>query len=185
MRRPVVVWIGDDDVGGLVNNEFEVFLQRMDAALGGLGGNDYRVSDVGGVGDATYQVMWGPDVAYNAIDDEYMVVWGGEDTVDGMVNNEWEVFAQRMTFDTIGAGPNDERVSDAGGLGNTTYQTQEVAVAANAANGQFLVVWGGDDDTGTLVNDEEEIFIQRMKGWYVFADDFESGDIDNWASSAP
>ncbi|MFN7950733.1 MAG: hypothetical protein U0610_03325 [bacterium] len=181
----LVVWLGDDDVGGLVDNEFEVFSQRMDAALGGLGSNDYRVSDAGGVGDATYQVMWGPDVVYNPIDDEYMAVWSGEDTVDGMVNNEWEVFAQRMTGTIVGAGPNDERVSDAGGLGNTTYQTQEVAVAANAANGQFLVVWGGDDNTGTLVNDEEEIFIQRMKGWYVFADDFESGNIDNWGSSAP
>lgn len=180
----LVVWQGDDD-GGLVDNETEVFSQRMDAALGGLGSNDFRLSDAGGIGDATYRVMWGPDVVFNPIDDEYMVVWAGEDTVDGMVNNEWEVFAQRLTSDIQGAGPNDERVSDAGGLGNTTYLTYDVAVAANGANGQFLVAWGGEDSVGSLVDGEEEIFIQRMKGWFVFANGFESGDIDAWSSSAP
>ena len=181
----LVVWQGDDNVGGLVDNEFEVFSQRMDATLAGLGPNDYRLSDVGGIGDAAYDVSSPPDVAFNPIDDEYQVVWAADDPVDGIVDGELEIFAQRLTWDIQGVGPNDERISDVGGLGNTTYLADDPVVAAHDATGHFLVAWTGDDNTGTLVNDEDEAFIQRLTGSYVFADDFESGDTDNWSSTTP
>ena len=158
----LVVWQGDDNVGGLVDNEFEVFSQRMDADMGGLGGNDFRLSDVGGVGDPNYDVAWGPEVAYNAILDQYLVVWGGEDNVGGMINGEWEIFAQALTSDIQGVGPNDERISDVGGIGELTYATYSPVVAANSENGQFLVAWHGDDNVGGLVDGEYEVFIQRV-----------------------
>jgi len=182
----LVVWQGDDNVGGLVDNEFEIFSQRLDADLGGLGGNDYRLSDVGGVGDLTYNVAWGPEVTYSPILDQYMVVWGGEDNVGGMVDGEWETFAQMLNGNvTDGIGPNDERISDAGGVGETSYITCAPVVAANTRNGQFLVAWHGEDNVGGLVLGELEIFIQRMDGMAVFVDPFESGDTTGWSSAVP
>ncbi len=181
----LVVWLGDDNVGGLVNNEFEIFSQRMDADLNGLGPNDFRLSDVGGVGDPNYGVVWGPEVAYSTILDRYMVVWGGEDNVGGMVNDEWEIFAQALTPDIQGVGPNDERISDVGGIGEVAYATYEPVVAANSANGEFLVAWDGDDNVGGLVDDEYEIFIQRIVITDIFVDGFESGDTAAWSATVP
>jgi hypothetical protein len=182
----VVVWQGDDNVGGLVDNEFEVFSQRMDADMGGLGANDFRLSDVGGVGDPNYNVAWGPEIAYNPPIDRYMVVWGGEDNVGGMIDGEWEIFAQMVNGDVSdGIGPNDERISDAGGIGEVTFTTYSPVVAANPQNGQFLVAWDGDDNVGGLVQGEFEIFIQRMDGMAIFVDDFESGETNAWSLTVP
>jgi hypothetical protein len=176
----LVVWKGDDNVGGLVESETEVFSQRLDADLNGLGSNDFRLSDAGGLGDPDVDVEWGPDVTYNQITDRYMVVWGGEDTVDGMAPNEWEIFAQVLTSDIQGIGPNDERISDAGGLGDTLRIPYTPVVAANSWNGQFLVAWHGDDDVDSLVQYENEIFTQRHDGMAVFVDGFESGYPTAW-----
>lgn len=181
----LVVWMGDDNVGGLVDNEMEIFSQRLSATLGGLGSNDYRLTDVGGVGNATYRVTWGPDLAYNALNNEFMVTWSGEDTVDGMVNNEEEVFVQRLTADIAGSGPNDERVSDVGGLGNFLRRAVVPVIAANTVNGQFLVAWQADDDVGGLAQGENEIYIQRMEGSALFVDGFETGDAAAWSALVP
>jgi hypothetical protein len=58
-------------------------------------------------------------------------------------------------------------------------------VAANSANGHFLVAWHGDDDVGGLVQGEDEIFIQRMVITDIFADGFESGDTAAWSATVP
>ena len=85
----ITVWSGDDNSGGLVDNEFEIFGQLITWDGTGTGPNDFRISDVGGVGDPDYDVWWGPEVAYSPILDQYMVAWGGEDNVGGMVSEEW------------------------------------------------------------------------------------------------
>lgn len=181
----LVVWQGDDNVGGLLDNEYEVFSQRLNATLGGLGSNDYRLSDVGGIGDVSRVVQWGPEIAYNSSLDQYLVTWGGEDNVDGMVNNESEIFVQMLTWNIIGLGPNDERISDAGGLGSTSSPTFSPVVAANSWNGQFLVAWYGEDTVGALVTGEQEIFVQRVDGLAVFVDGFESSDTSAWTLASP
>ncbi len=180
----LVVWQGDDNVGGLVEDEFEVFSQRFTPDLVGLGPNDLRLSDVGGLGDPNYDVLSGPEVAYSPILDQYMVVWCGEDNVGGLVDGEHEIFAQMLNGDVSdGIGPNDERISDAGGIGVTTFTTYEPVVAANTWNGQFMVAWNGTDNEGSLVQGENEIFIQRMDGMAVFVDGFESGNTSSWSST--
>lgn len=181
----LVAWRGDDTVGGLVDGELEVFCQRLDADLNELGGNDLRLSDVGGVGDPGYGVASGPELSYNPALDQYLVVWAGEDNSDGMVDGEWEVFAQALTREAQGVGPNDERISDAGDLGNATYTTAFPVVAANSSNGQFLVAWYGDDDVGGLIPGEWEVFIQRVYIADIFADGFESGDTAAWSAAVP
>jgi len=181
----LVVWMGDDNVGGLVENEWEVFSQRLDADLNGLGANDYRLSDMGGVGSPDYGVVWGPRVVYNPALDRYLVVWSGDDNVGGLLQYEWEVFAQALTPDIQEVGPNDERISDVGGVGEGSCHARASVVAANSANGEFLVAWYGDDNVAPLVQGEFEIFIQRVYIADIFADGFETGDTTGWSVTVP
>ena len=59
-------------------------------------------------------------------------------------------------------GPNDFRISDMGPDGDTAFGDNHPAVADNPNADEYLVIWEGDDDTGTLVDDEVEIFGQRI-----------------------
>jgi hypothetical protein len=186
--------VGDDDVGGLVDDEFEVFSQRFTPDIAGLGPNDFRLSDVGGVGNPDYDVDCDPiyrerasvHVTYSPILAQYLVVWAGEDNVGGLVDGELEIFAQMLNGDVSdGIGPNDERISDAGGIGELSFVTYAPVVAANTWNGQFLVAWHGDDSEGSLVQGEYEIFTQRMDSMAVFVDAFESGNTVGWSSAVP
>lgn len=178
-------WTGDDDVGALVDNEYEVFVQRSDSNLGGLGFNDYRISDIGGLGLTARGTMEDISLVYQPTGDEYQVCWAADDDVDGILDQEFEIFCQRFTHDLVGLGPNDERVSDAGGLGVPFWQTLTPAVAANRRNGQYLVVWSGADDVDAMVTLEYEIFGQRLLSRGIFGDGFENGGTSAWSVGDP
>ena len=52
-----------------------------------------------------------PALAYNSLNNEYLVVWQGDDSTDG----EFEIFGQRLNAATgAGIGANDFRLSDMG-----------------------------------------------------------------------
>jgi hypothetical protein len=216
----LVVWMGDDGSGAQIDEEFEIYGQRLDALTGAeVGSNDFRISDMGPDGDASFGAI-APTVAYNSTADEYLVVWHGDDDVDG----NWEIYAQRLdgstgaeigindqrisdevyqaSFPAVaynpsadeylvvwhGGGPgpdreweiygqrldgstgaeigcDDFRISDMGPDGNANFRAAwQAAVAYNASADEYLVVWYGDDDTGSLVNDELEIYGQRLEG---------------------
>ena len=55
-------------------------------------------------------------------------------------------------------GTNDFRISDLGPDGNVIYFADNAGVAYNSTNNEFLVVWQGDDNGGSLVNEENEIW---------------------------
>ena len=158
----LVVWRGDDDTGGLVNDEFEVFGQRVNAATGAEIGTDFRLSDMGPDGNANYDA-YGPAVAYNSTNNQYLVVWDGDDNTGGLVDEEYEVFGQRVDAATGGEIGADFRLSDMGPDGNANYDADRPAVAYNSTHNQYLVVWEGDDNTGGLVDEEDEIFGQRVE----------------------
>jgi hypothetical protein len=159
----LVVWDGDDDSGGLLDNEFEIFGQRIDGDSGAeIGFNDFRISDMGGTGNA---VFWAtaPAVAFNSTNNEYLVVWKGDDGTGDLVDDEFEVFGQRINASNgAETGANDFRISDMGGTGDTGYNAGPPKVAYIGASNEYLVVWIGDDDTGGLLNDEFEVFSQRI-----------------------
>jgi len=158
----LVVWSGDDDTGGLVDEEFEIYGQRVNAATGAEIGTDLRLSDMGPGGDANYDA-YRPAVAYNSASNEYLVVWYGDDDTGSLVYDETEIFGRRVDAATgTGIGTNDFRLSDMGPDGDANYDAWDPAVAYNSAGNEYLVVWYGDDDTGELVNNENEIFCQRV-----------------------
>ena len=52
---------------------------------------------------------------------------------------------------------------------------------------ELLVVWTGDDDVDGLVDEESEIFGQRLTGdpTLLFLDGFESGGTSAWSATVP
>ena len=166
----LAVWCGDDDTGGLVDYEYEIFGQRVNAAGTEIDA-DFRLSDMGPDGDAIYDALY-PAVAYNSADNEYLVVWSGDDDTGTLVNEELEIYGQQMSATGTEIGTNDLRLSDMGPDGNANYGADSPAVAYSSAGNECLVVWHGDDDTGGLVDEEYEIFGQRV--------DVNGVDDDDW-----
>src|SRR3989304_4536829 len=131
----LVVWHGEDDTAPLVDEEVEIFGQRIDGATGvQLGGNDFRISDMGPDGNTSF-VAFDPAVAYNSTNNEYLVVWDGDDNTAPLVDGEFEIFGQRIAAAT-GAelGGNDFRISDMGPDGSTSFAAFNPAVAYGRAN---------------------------------------------------
>ena len=157
----LVVWSGDDDTGPLVNDEFEIFAQRLTAGGDEVGANDRRISDMGPNGDTAFSAE-APAVAYNPTSDEFLVAWSGDDAAGSLVNNEREIFVQRLSARGAQVGTNDRRISDMGLNGDTAFSANNPTVAHNSTDNGYLVAWEGDDDTAPLVNNEVEIFAQRL-----------------------
>jgi len=177
----LVVWYGDDNIALLVDGEREIFGQRLNAATGEeVGANDFRISDMGPNGDAKFGAA-GQAVAYNPTNNEYLVVWQGDDNTSPLVDGEREIFGQRLNAATgAEVGAKDFRISDMGPNGDTEFDADKPAVAYNPTNNEYLVVWHGDDNTGLLVNDEFEIFGQRLNaatGAEVGTNDFRISDM--------
>jgi hypothetical protein len=157
----LVVWSGDHDGAGLVDNELEIYAQRLSAGLLAVGTNDQRISTMGP--DATNVfIATEPAVTYNPTTDQYLVAWRGDDNVAPLVDNEFEVFAQRLTGTGVETGADDARISDMGTNGLTDGTVRLPSVAFNAQAGEYLVTWFGDDGVAPLVDNEFEVMAQRL-----------------------
>ena len=170
----LVVWAGDDDVNGNVDNEFEIFAQRIDAATGAeLGANDFRVSDMGD--DNLFFGASVPRVVFNVAREEYLVVWEGDDDVGGMVNEQIEIFGQRLSRTGTEIGEDDFRISHQSPAGSTTQKARVPAVAWDSTDDEYLVVWVGDRLDESV---ETEVFGQRLDGdGSAIGGDFRISDI--------
>jgi hypothetical protein len=159
----LVVWFGDDDTGMLVNDEYEIYGQRLDAATGKeVGASDFRFSDMGPDGDTRFGAF-DPSVAYNAANNRYLVAWDGDDGTPPLVNDEYEIYGQQLDAATgAEVGANDFRLSDMGPDGDKNSSANYPAVAYNRVNNEYLVVWFGNDDTPPLAHAEFEVFGQRF-----------------------
>lgn len=145
----LVVFPGVDVVLG----EAEIYGQLLDGEARETGPNDFRISDVGTYGSPLFDAF-GPDVSYNPGSREYLVTWQADDHFD----NDREIFVQRLTFDGIEIGVDDERLSFHGPAESANYQAGHPAVIGSGPNDQFLVAWTSDDDNpdfGTLENEYE------------------------------
>ena len=133
----LVTWSGN---GLPTDLEFEVFGQRLNAS-GGEEGGDFRISNIGTDTDVNRGPASVPRVAYDATNNQYLVVWTG----DGLAtDNEFEVFGQRVSAagDQTGG---DFRISTVGTDTQTTTAAQVPDVAYSSAANEFLAVWSGAD----------------------------------------
>jgi Ca2+-binding RTX toxin-like protein len=158
----LVSWAADD----LTDDEFEIFGQRLSTTGAEVGADDFRMSTVGADGDVTRQVF-NPAVAYNPAANEYLVSWAADDLTD----EEFEIFAQRLSTTGAAVGADDFRISSAGTDGDANRDALQPAIAYNPAANEYLVSWRADD---LPTEDEFEIFGQRLSatGAAVGADDF-------------
>ncbi|MFQ5570044.1 MAG: T9SS type A sorting domain-containing protein [Rhodothermales bacterium] len=157
----LVVWEGDDTVDGA----FDIFGQRLDAMTAKESGpNDFRLSDMGTADDDIAFGAHRPEVTYNATYDEYLVVWLGDDDTSGLVENEFEIFGQRLNALGEESGLNDFRISAMGTRKDVHFAAAYPDVTFNPTDGDYLVVWRGDHHEGGLVDGEHEIFARRIFG---------------------
>ena len=111
-----------------------------------------RISFTGADGDGALTAT-SPSVAYNPVANQYLIVWSREDAEGG------EIFGRLV--DAAGAPVGAEfRVSDMGAATLAGFDAVEPAITYNVTRNEYLVVWKGDDDRGSLVDDEFEIFAQ-------------------------
>lgn len=158
----LVLWTGDDDTAPLVNNEFEVFGQRLDANAVEIGNNDMRLSNMGPDTNTTY-VARNPDLAWSSTDNQYFITWHGDDDSGSLAMREFEIYGRRLNADGSFIEANAERLSSMGSDGDPAIDATSSAVAYNAAQNKFLAVWRGDDDTPPLAADGEfEIYGQNF-----------------------
>ena len=124
----LVAWDGDDDTAPLVEDEFEIFVQRLSAS-GTEIGVDTRISDMGPDGNTNFDTNK-PAVAFNSMENEYLVAWWGDDDTAPLVEGELEIFVQRLSAIGTEIGV-DTRISEMGPDGNTNFSAREPAVAFN------------------------------------------------------
>ena len=99
--------------------------------------------------------LW-PDLAYNPLDNEYLVVWAeGFALTQG--GTDIEVFGQRLSALGSEVGVDDLQISTMG-RNSASLSGRAPSVAFNPVRGQFLVIWNGDEIRGNLVNNELEVF---------------------------
>ena len=156
-----MVWQGDEGLAPLVDNEFEIFGQRISAASRNTAGSRMQISMMGGANgaDANYDAN-SPDLAWNSAANTFLVVWGGDDNTGGLVDNEFEIWGRRVAGGGLPQGATQTRLTAMGGTGNTTYSAANADVAYDPDDSQFLVVFQGDDDS--VGDNETEILLRKQ-----------------------
>lgn len=231
----LIVWVADGTAGEQKNNEFEVIGQRVDADTGELlGVRQIVISTTFEDGETNSLYPNSPTVAYNPVDDQYLVawksdrselsgqrlrgfnastlgeafvindsdddfgptapdlahsadtnqyliVWHGYQQGGGLVTNENEIFGRLVSGSGILEISATIRISDMGPDGDGSYDALNPAVAASGAS-SFLVVWEGEDNSGSLVDGEKEIFGQLLNAidaTETGPNDFRISDVGN------
>ena len=68
---------------GTADGELEIYGQRLDGTTAAeLGTNDFRISAIGPAGNTDW-FAFGPGIAHNPDDDEYLVVWTATESASG------------------------------------------------------------------------------------------------------
>ena len=176
------VWEGTEAAAGA--EEVRIFGQFIDAGTGAeVGANDILAGDPPGGPDPDLDAF-DPAVAYNPGDNEFLVVFGGEEDPDPFfAPGETEVFGQRFDASTRGTtggvfqisdcGTDGDGDADVGAIGGGT----SIDVAHSATSNRYLVLWrcddvgdqdvdgdGTNDGLGTPTNFDFEILGQVVSG---------------------
>jgi hypothetical protein len=125
-----------------------------------IGTNDFQVSSQGLDGDTLYDAD-NVSVAYNATDNIYLLAWAGDANEGGFVDGENEIYGQLINGSGQNIGENF-RISTQGGIGDGTVDARDPAVAWNSTEGEFLVVWNGEQEQNDDGEYDTEIFGQSL-----------------------
>lgn len=156
----LVAWIGNS----AADSAYEVYGRWLDATTGQLlAGSEARISEMGPDNNPDYLAL-GLDLVYNPVSDEYMVVWSGIHNYPAtMAPGEVEVYGQRLRRDGTRFGPFNFRMSYLGETGDAAYTAGHPSIAYNYRDNMYLVVYSGEDNGGSLVDGEFEIWGSRIR----------------------
>ncbi len=158
----LVVWIGSADRQGFGANEQEVFGRRVSGAGIPIGIDGFRVSTMG----PTKSEEYGPRslaLTFNPDDGEYLVVWEGDTqmaSIPPLVDNEFEIFGQRLTVGGVEIGDDDFRISDAGPPADINFRAERPDVSYSPVSNQYLVVWRAREPFNGAT--DRQIYAQRL-----------------------
>lgn len=157
LQRYLVVWHGRT---APIQTEQEIYGQLLTVGGAEIGG-DFRISSMGPDGSAIYRAD--PPVAeWNSRQNEWLVGWSGDDNANGQVDEEREVFVQRLSGDGAEIGVDDLRVTRVGTDGATTARPSRPSIAHNPNTNEYLVAWHADEGTPTNPDEQWEIWAQRL-----------------------
>jgi Ca2+-binding RTX toxin-like protein len=166
----LVVWSGDDlqfrlvprsptIVPVLVDNEFEIFGQRLTANGTEVGANDIRISDAGPPIDADFDAF-APDIAYNALSGRYLAVWFAREPFANATDTQ--VYGQGLSATGVAVGTNDFRISEAARDGQGEPRAVGPEVAASTRAEEFLIVWTDGSNVAQLFGERRDGSGQRL-----------------------
>ena len=150
----LVAWVADE-----VNGDFEVFAQFIDGAGGAqVGSDDFQLTSLGD-GSADYDANRSHGqvaIAFNDVDDEFLVVWAGDDNKDGRPDDGIDVSGQLVSATSRAEiGPDDFRITAVGDAGFN--HAEYPRVAWSAAQVRYLVVMQVANTGDGLAQGEEEM----------------------------
>jgi hypothetical protein len=160
----LVVWWGDTNSSGLIENEYEIWGKRVNWD-DSPAGPQRRISDMGVAGNISY-AAYDPAAAFNPDSDQYLVVWSGAEQLGDPFGQMLEVYGQLLNYDSIGnlveAVPNDFQITHMDQKGHRTGRALNPDAAYNTHNKNYMVVWRGGYDNPPLVNEEFEVYGQLL-----------------------
>jgi hypothetical protein len=154
----LVVWTGDDDNP----NDDEVYGQLVTGAE--TGQDDFLISGMGPPGDTDWRAEQGVRVAWSPGRSEYLVAWEGNDDRPFLDPGECEMCLQSISATGEARGVDDLRISDSGADGDPGADAHDPAIAWNAADNEFLVVWHGRNEAAGADILDNEMLGQRLAG---------------------
>ena len=147
----------------LAHREYEIYGQFISAGDGGDIGTDFRISFMGTDGNANFGA-YHPAVTFNETQNEFLVVWEANHNGIGLDVFEREIWGQRVDGANHLLNAPMMRLSFMGGSGDSSYNAAYPDVAWASQIDEYLVVWESDDNSAPLVDDEYEIFGERLEG---------------------
>jgi hypothetical protein len=129
---------------------YNIFARRVSNS-GTLPESEFQVSPAtGGMQfDAAHA-----QVAFNPVENIFLVAWRADETTD----EDHEIYVAWLDDSTGTAVIDTAAVSSMGPDGDGNYQADRPAVAYGALIEEALVVWEGDDNNGSLVDNKMEIY---------------------------
>jgi hypothetical protein len=164
-----VVWQGTllfDGSSTREKDKQEIVGQRL-AGTGGAVGSPVQISQTGPPTNLDFDAD-DASVAYHRAGNEYLVVWEGDIFVDPTtVDNENEIFGQRLNASAGEIGTNDFRISTHGPESNPNFDASNPAVVDPPGGCAYLAAWDGTNSFNASATgddqQEQEIFTRRIQ----------------------
>ncbi len=115
--------------GFMESSYTEIWAVTLDELTGAVVEGPVQVTDSNGVGASVF----GPDVVWNETDNDYLVSYKSDGTIDG----DWQAFSQRLDASLTEQGPDDQQVTFSQPYG----PVDDLAASWSPQNNRHLVVW--------------------------------------------